>query len=266
MASKSDIRICVSIGEQISRLFSVKERSNGDLVINMQAAEFYREEYNPLSNQDPKIINQKYSIHCSNKSKEKINAIVHRIKFCNDKVITTSNYTKALKQTNNYAAIYIARAPDLSLPKYAVKPSDRSYVSISTFDTRLATIYYMICVCNHVTEAIAEDINYSVKYIDFIHFKLAVIWSYSPLPSHSSGHKGHFMTIPPEDSNQENEALIKEISEGYGARDIVKLYQQARFQQHQEFYTVLSKSMPELESKTLNMLFSLPFTSKPRGS
>jgi len=266
MASKSDMRVCVSVGKQISRLFSVKERENGDLVINMRSAEFYREAGNILSDEDPKITNQKYSVHCSKNSKEQINAIVHRIKFSNGKETSTSNYTKALKQTNKYAAIYAARAPDLSIEKYRVNPDERKHLLISSFESKMGTLYYMISVCNHESEMVAEGNDYLVKYIPFTHFKLAIIWSFSPIPSHSSGVKSHFMTIPPEKLKPDDVRLMERISEGYSALEIVQMFRDVRYTQHQERHSILKKWMPEIESETLDVLFSLPFTSKARVS
>jgi hypothetical protein len=266
MASKSDMRVCVSVGKQISRLFSVKERGNGDLVINMRSAEFYREAGNIMSDEDQKITNQKYSVHCSRNSKEQINAIVHRIKFSNGKEIITSNYTKALKQTNKYAAIYAARAPDLSIEKYSVNPDERKHLSLASFETKMGTLYYMISVCNHESEIVSDGNDYLVKYIPFTHFKLAIIWSFSPIPSHSSGLKSHFMTIPSENLKSDDVQLMKRINEGYSASEIAQVFRDVRYTQHQELHSILKKSMPDIESETLNVLFSLPFTSKARLS
>ena len=260
MASKSDIRICVNVGEQISRLLSVKELSNGDLVVNIQPAEFYREAGEILKPEDPKIVNQKYSIHRSIKS-DKINAIVHRIDR-NGKETCTSNYTKALKLTNKYAILYGARAPDLSHKRYSVNPSERDYISIASFNKKMPTLYYMISVCNKSTEPVLAGNDYLVKYIEFSYFKLAIIWSYSPISARSSGMKSHFMTIKPEDMPAHCADILSKISDGYSASEIIKMYQYCRKLQHQELRKILELETPDIKTDDLRSDFSLPFTVK----
>ncbi len=74
MTSKSNIRICVNASGQMSRLLTLKERRNGDLVVGLVAAEFYREAGQFNVDEKRRIVAQKYSVHRSLKSAEDINA------------------------------------------------------------------------------------------------------------------------------------------------------------------------------------------------
>lgn len=273
MVSKSNIRVCVSTQNHISRLFSVIERENLDLIIKIGAADLYRKAELPkgvivnqiptdsdLNNQDDdlKIINQKYSVHCSLQSEDRINAIVHRIKLSNNNEISTYHYTRALKQTNKYAPLYMARAPDLSIARYKVNPNERDYISISSFHTNKATLYYMVSVCNFETELIFDGEDFNVKYINFKNFRLAIIWSYANLPSYSTGVKTHFQTFKTDELPKSVNAVIKDNSEGYSAFDILNAYRELRYLQHLEIFNTLRKEL-DLDLIVLNKLFSFPF-------
>lgn len=261
MASKSHLRVSVKTGNQTSRLFSLSERENGDLVINIKSANLIRDPGTKANLSAPKIINQKYSIHCSNRSEENINAIVHRIELDNGEEITTSNYTKALKQTNWYAAIYSARSPNLSIERYKIDPCERETIVLSEYDSSKLSFYYMVCVCNYDAEKFRLQKDIAYKYIDFTHFRVLVLWCFQMMPSHSSGSKSHFMTMDPKDFPEEYRAQLTD-GEGFSQIELPQFFRQLREAYKQEYRTTLEKEL-QLNKEVFDFMFSLPFSSQP---
>jgi hypothetical protein len=89
--------------------------------------------------------------------------------------ISSSNYTKAIKQTNQYAGLFAARAPDLSLDEYKFEPKQRSFLSLIEFEASNNTLYYMVFVCGEYPIFIDSSIDFGIKYFKFTHFHLAVV-------------------------------------------------------------------------------------------
>lgn len=261
MASKSQLRVCVKTGNQTSRLFSISERQNGDLVINIKSATSMRDFGSIESSFQPNIVNQKYSIHCSNQSEKNINAIVHRIKLDNGEEITTQNYTKALKQNNKYVVIYSARSPNLSNERYKIDSEERKTITLSEYDSKKLSFYYMVSICNYKTKEIKSKKDFSCKYIKFTNFKVLIMWSFQTIPSHSSGTKCHFLTMNPNDFPTENRSQLKE-AEGFSCIKLVSMFRRLREHKKQELKLILIKEIPEALGD-IDFLFSLPFNSKP---
>lgn len=250
------------------RLLSLTELANGDLVVNLQAADNYRDFGNPETVDGSTIINQKYSVHRSLESKENINAIVHRINLEDGREETTSNYTKALKQTNRYAGLFIARAPNLSLYKYGIKPEERDYISLAEFEPS-NTLYYMVLVSGKTPAIINPDADYDTRYFEFTHFCIAVVWSFAfsgiaPfIMSHSSGAKGHFMTLNPSDLTEEERKIVEPAAEGFSPDEAVEIFRKQRNLLRRESREIFDRENPSIPGFILDTLFGFPFSNVP---
>lgn len=251
MASKSDYRIVLNDGDKIYRLFSVSELKNGDLVIALNSAEYYREFCKPHSNNAPKINSQKYSVHRSLKSEADINSIVHTLKLDNGKDIRTSHYTKAIKQNGTYACILTARSPDLTNPKYLTN-NERSIITLDDYHHQ-STLYYHIVVSKpelSLANMIDKDINF--RTIQFAHFSVSILWSYGYLLPHNTGAKSHYMTFA-EDTLPKHPNITYAMEEGGSDSEIIKEFRRSRAVLHSEFSVLISELYPEMKGDIMRM-------------
>lgn len=256
----SKTRVCVEVDGQLSRLFSITERSNGDLVISLQSSDFYRDAGSTEHFQDHEIKTQKYSVHRSIKSPEQINVLKHQLTFADGTETTSTHYTKALKQTNKYAAICAVRTQDLSLPKYRVE-SEPINLKLDAYQSATASFFYMIFVCNHEAEPIKAHNSYSYKYLNFKYFRIAVLWGFINAPSHSSSLKTHILTVDPADIDEVNRGKLKD-AEGFDAEEVINFFDFVSEQSKGEFYSVIRQSnLADLA--LVDEIFSLPITNKP---
>ncbi|MGJ8661563.1 MAG: hypothetical protein ACSHXL_05970 [Bacteroidota bacterium] len=266
----------------LRRLFSVSERNNGDLVVSLLPSKFYKAtELDGLKIKRQKhsihqslestlginaslhgleIKRQKYSIHRSLTSESGINAIVHRIELEGAKNLDTGNYTKAMKSKGRYAALFSARAPDLSSERYTVQAEDRDHVVLDEYSAKKATLYYMLLVCSPDHKELKDFKDARVKYIPFEYFKLVVLWSYGNYPSHSTGLKVHFATIPLGDLEGK---VINEAENGMNDSDVISNFRSMRAAQSEELKSIALRDHKKIAPELVNQIFSLPFTPRP---
>jgi len=244
VTSKSDCRVVLKDGDKLYRLFSVMERRNGDLVISLNTAEFYRKIGSNLSGDDPKINNQKYSVHRSLKSPTNINAIVHTLNFDNGEEKRTSHYTKAIKQNNNFAPILLVRCPDLSATRYLTN-NDRCIITLDDYH-HSSSLYYNLVIGPldfSFDEYCEDDINF--RTINFTHFSLSILWSYDHLLPNHTGAKAHALTFPDENSPQMLNTIYQ-LENGLSAIEIIDQFRRIRGLLHFEFASLINNIHPDL--------------------
>jgi hypothetical protein len=127
-----EVNIGFSLENSERKIIGVKERENGDLVIVPNRAEHYREKNMSTSDDAPKILHQKYSVHRSLKSANDINTLTHILELSDGKKIETSHYTQAIKRFRRFAPIFAALSPSLTSENYILKTRNEDNLIIGT--------------------------------------------------------------------------------------------------------------------------------------
>lgn len=240
MSNKSNLRLVFKVGKETYKLLSVTERKCDDLIVAPNKSEFYRD-FNKevIIEENLKIKNQKYSVHCSPNSKTGINAIVHRLEYGNKK-INTNLYTKALKKNNLFIPLYSARSPNLLNKEYKTDLKRNKIINLGTYDPNISVLYYQIIISNTERDFnISSEIDFNFKSIKFRKFTLTIIWSFGILPSDGTGAKIHFTTLP-------DETIKNQCNEGFTSEQITHTYREYRQLLHNEFINLIIKRDPSL--------------------
>lgn len=242
MGNKSDCRFAVEYEGKALRLFSITQRSNNDLVIKPKQAEFYREFGQDFLDTNPVIINQKYSVHCSPNSPTNINAVKHILELSNQKTVETRHYTKAIKQNNSFAPLYIARSPDLSNPRYEIDRTKKDVTILGKYNPKKSVLYYMIAVGKHDNvPAFSNEDDFNSRSVVFKEFSVTIVWSFGCTPSDHTGAKSHLLTIPPE----RLPTGLNHSGEGFNSNELIQIYKLNRQNLDREFKNLVIQKFPQ---------------------
>src|SRR4051812_17001800 len=105
----SKVRFTITTEDGPRSLFTVNERRNGDLVLDLKPPPFFRL---PGGATPHRIERQKYSVHRSLQTAEG-NTITQRTFYSDREPSSHYHFTRALKQHNGFAPLFIRRYPDL---------------------------------------------------------------------------------------------------------------------------------------------------------
>lgn len=236
---------------------AVKERENGDLIIILNRALFYREE-NELGRPDsPKILHQKYSVHRSLKSVNEFNTLTHILELNNGRKLESSHYTQAIKKYNKIAPIYAALSPSLSPTNYNFVGGS-NFIELGNHTPSTSIFFYMVCVCakdKPVDFSPFESSRvFSTIKISFSYFDIHILWAFALGPSAAHGAKIHFTTH----RDRQEVAAIERLGwlvDGFESEQVADFFAATRDRAHMEFIRSLENSLPEQEKQ---MLLSLP--------
>jgi hypothetical protein len=187
-------------GTSEKRLFSAKERKNGDLLIVPTKAENVTETDNDVqknaltSSVRYPSKHQKYSVHRSVNSKDKINAVKHELILEDGRIKETLNYSKAIKHFGNLIPLFSRRTPNLLPDHYDLREKDR-----------LSTLR-------------------KIGNMDGKRSMLVFLYSFLTLPAHSSGELQHFATIDTSTMSPNQKELLKHIADGVAPSDAYGLH------------------------------------------
>jgi len=202
MATKSDLRFVANFRGTPKRLLSVAERSKGDLVVSLRAAQFFRATdniENPFKGQDAhhgkEIFQQKYSVHMSVDSPQHINQIQHHIQFTDKTFLRSSHFTKALKHHDKFAPIFLRIFPDLRLPHYDAPHEDKN-IALFDFPEKMFVPTMMIFVANRDRLfRPKKQVFYNFIQIPYSHFSIVIAYTFIPGVPHPFGRLSHCLTI-----------------------------------------------------------------------
>jgi hypothetical protein len=192
-------------GTSEKRLFSAKERKNGDLLIVPTKAENVTETDNDVqknaltSSVRYPSKHQKYSVHRSVNSKDKINAVKHELILEDGRIKETLNYSKAIKHFGNLIPLFSRRTPNLLPDHYDLREKDRlsTLRKIGNMDGKRSMLVSTIFVGS--ADMRASDVRTGKlcqkRLIRFEYFTVVFLYSFLTLPAHSSGELQHFATI-----------------------------------------------------------------------
>ena len=132
-------------------------------------------------------------------------------------------------------------------------------IILTTYNPKKSTLFYMVNVCRISDPLPKYSSNYNFKYIKFKKFNILVIWSFINIPSHTSGARCHFETMPPEDIAKNKVSL----AEGYDAIQLLNSYKNVISSSIIEFGNTLMNEDPEFYGNTINVILNIPYTAEP---
>ena len=191
---------------------SIIEKKNGELIIIPRFAEFVTNKEFGFPEIERQIKNQHYTIH--NSPNSKLNSVLnHTIEYIDGNKDNTKTFTKAFKINNLFCPIYFCRNIDFILPKYLLKENENKIknLRLGEFNPKQKTLYYMVVVSNNNKDL--RTSKHNLVTIKSKKYSVHVIWSFGIIPSHSTGAKIHFGTLPEiESKNKEGSLTIFALS------------------------------------------------------
>lgn len=237
------------------KFFSINERNNGDLLLIPKYSEYVRELTKEPDN-IKQIKQQKYSIHCSPKSKE-FNVCMFNLELSNGEIHRLPQYTKTIKSgSGKLTALYFSQSPDLSIEKYKLDGKDQDkFICLDKFNSRVNTLYYGIFICSKSTKSFLCFKNGQQNYrtFNFLNFTILVVWTYQFLPSSYLGSFMHVVSFDDHETDYPNNT--PEGLTGLEAKNIAtNLFNSLK----QEYFLTLINS-EILTAEKYNILSPLPF-------
>lgn len=235
-------------------LISITENKLKELLIFPSFAENYSEIEFGNPNADDPIKNQHYTVHNSPNSIDNINVLKHTLEFSNAEPKITRIFTRAFKQTNSLSPLYISRFQNILNERYKIKRNERdTYIDLGGYEPTKSTLFYMIIVGNsqNLLDENFKDIN--INTIHFQKYSVSILWSFGIFPSHHTGQKLHFLTMPEYDC---------QLKEGFSDRDIIEMYRSHRQHLKLSFLNFIQKDV-DLEEDQILFFKSIGFKKTP---
>lgn len=179
-------------------IFSVQERASGDLTIRIKPTVFHDKVLPDGSIQKVKTIEQHYSVHRSTRSD--INALKLTSLLEDGDIEETRNYTKAIKQNNKFAGLFIRRTGDMKHDRYSFSPTKGTVVSLGQYHPTYFQPTFFVFVGPRDREfKMPDDSNINIVQQKFEHFNLVVLWQFFALNGEASAASLTLRTFPAED-------------------------------------------------------------------
>ena len=190
----SKARFTITTEDGPRTLFTVNERPNGDLVFDLKPPPFVQFPGGATPHQ---IERQKYSVHRSLSTWEG-NAITQRTFYKDREPTDHYHFSRALKQHNRFAPMFVRRYPDL---RQLTPLSASSAATVDLGDVQAE--HFQLILGAYVgnpdrTFGELDYINMSAAQHSMTYFRVVVLWSFLTLPPHESGDIAHVFTQRPE--------------------------------------------------------------------
>ena len=237
MPSHSKFRCVITVDGHPRRLFSVAERRDGDLMITLMAAPYYREAGNPIVRENL-VESQKYSVHMSSRSEYSINALHHTLRTTDVVNHPEHHFTEAIKQYQQFALLYAARLADPRENHYIPGPGERETLNLGEYDPEKGTLHYAVFVAASGREfdsAVPSGMHVAQK--TFREFKILILWEVTAIPSCQYGVKVHPHTMPLEAIPEADRAVMKNLVAGCTAAECVNLFAECKEIMMQELFS-----------------------------
>lgn len=160
-------------------LFTVQERTSGDLTVIIQPPEFDGD----AKTDDSRLTGQRFSIHLSKSSRSK-NVIKHTLTRKDGIVRNSRNYTAAIKEWSRFSAVFFRRTGSLEADRNILKKSGGRVVSLGTFDSEYFQLVYLILVGKRTRIFVPPpDTNVNILSTPFKNFNVIVLWQFMTMGS-----------------------------------------------------------------------------------
>lgn len=232
MGKPSKTHLIFESNGQLFNICSFKESTKWELIILPKFAENYSEtEFdNPHSNKE--IEDQHYTIHHKRQVNQDVSALNHTLKYKNGTKNNTRIYTRVVKN-KIFCPIFLARGQNFSIERYTCTKNNRDkYISIGNYMPKQSTVYYMIVATKPKSKFKGKYQDVNIINLNFKNYSLILLWSFGMIPSHSTGNKCHFLTLPD---------YCTQLKEGYREVEVINSYRYIRQIQHIGFLEFIKK-------------------------
>ncbi|WP_440482843.1 hypothetical protein [Serratia marcescens] len=194
--TKKETIITVNVDGVKKTILKIKLKKNGDVMLFIKHAAFFRDA-GGVPSFSKKISQQRYSIHRSIESKEKINFIKQTLEVNGDGIINTHLVTPVIKNNSGFIQIFSRRIPNLSPEHYSVDNNNGKFIeeSLGAFKSNKMTLMFSIFVGASALTVPDSFNNVNVRSFIRGEFRFLIIWTYILVASHSSGTLMHFGSI-----------------------------------------------------------------------
>jgi hypothetical protein len=176
--SAARTRFTIRTQEQISELFSIRERASGDLIIIPKHATEFEE--NSISGIVSNIVEDRVSIHVSPNSTS--NLFIFHSSLTNK--ISRSIYTTVSPRHGRLVwPLAFYATSDLSSPTFKCnfKPNDHK-IDLGFYNPHTAMLCYFI-VISHKSQDIMSFRDFNTAAVDFSYFRITLFWTFSKTKS-----------------------------------------------------------------------------------
>lgn len=159
-------------------LLSVRELTNGDLLLVVRNAEFLMD----IGRKTHRVIEQRYSLHIDPESRRIV--IKHSLRIADGRIVTIATFTSESDDIRAWP-IFSRLAPDLRPARFDLKekPSDAS-VNMGDYDPRLTSLCYSVVAHRHQKIAPSQTIaSTSLARLSFREFDISVVARVLDTPS-----------------------------------------------------------------------------------
>ena len=200
MASKSSGRFVVTVNGSHRAILSIGRPGSGDLILSIKSAEEYRDPHlsanaSGSSRHGAKIVQQRYTVHQTLASDREINVLQQSLLLSTGEMLRPRQTTQSMKR-GSLAHVFSRRCPDLSAERYRTPKAEKN-VSLGRFDPRHFTLVHSVFVgSDNALVAIVRPQDMNIVTRRFGRFTVLIIWSFLPLPAHTSGMLSHSVANP----------------------------------------------------------------------
>lgn len=227
----SRVRFTIDAEGQPRTLFSAYEKANGAVYIRPKKDPHFRfPGQHPDGIKKPIYVSsQKYSIHPSENSPQKVNTIHSTTVLEGYEPLEWRHLTKAIKKEVGFAFLNLRRCSSLAQPHFVSQDTNETTVSLGAYDPKLFTLYYAIIAgakdsgFNHDGETdIGYIASHQLNVVEHVleRSRLIVLWSFLAAPSHSTSLIFHNTTVEPKTEAD------KKLMDGSSNEECVSLFSQ----------------------------------------
>jgi hypothetical protein len=176
-----DLYFSITVDGQPRLLFRIEERAKPtDLLIKIRhpkiaklvrpLGEIKKAAPPLLKAEETRVKEFHYSVHCSEKSKERINVIKGSLLTDAGEKLPIPHYTEAIKQTDRYAHIFAIRCTDLSHNHFVLREPVPRSISLGEYDPSKFQLIYQVLVSNNDQPRLLVPADTQCKEIEFASF------------------------------------------------------------------------------------------------
>jgi len=224
MARKKLTRFVIQCDGRDGQVLKVHDKGT-ELFLFLPHAEYYRDE--PFV--DVKIKEQRFSVHATENSTRNINVIKQTIRLESGDIIETVLEAKGPK-AGMFQMLFCRASPDLGDERYAAPvEGSGAAISLGNYDPTKRTFIYSIFITSlDGPKKFPGSSRYRHVSHDLLNFRLFVVYSFIPLPSHWYGQLIHNLSNAPRINKAEVAGKIAPHAEGFSP-DVAKQVVVSRF-------------------------------------
>lgn len=203
-------------------LFSVIEKSNGELTITLKSGGYFGSK----PQDGARVLEQRYSIHTSIKSAD-YNVMKLTMTIEDGRSLTLAALTDAVKKQKGFSILLARRCEDLSRVDGDHPSANDRIVALGEYDPAGANLYFGIFIGHPNSDFDATHQGIVFSQFPFNNFKIVIACSFFELPSYHTTEVLHSLTFPPE-SDPEGEEALRFLMTGRTPEVCVSQYSNAK--------------------------------------